>query len=157
MKVTCCVSCNMNKILYFLLRAKGRTSRLECPTNIFSCTLTGMSWPEHNLDIWCRGTSSRALTDVENVCIIGKLYLIYLMKIHIFSILPEGEQDQEVQDKFRTLENYYNPAKDVKKSNLHPIFDILLPCLSGLLGAVRRVQLRVRMQEEGVMNVSGHK
>lgn len=78
MKATCCGSGNMNKILYFLLHAKGRICHRECLTNILSCTLTGIGWPEHNLVQ--RGTSSWASTDVENVYMTWKLYLNYLHK-----------------------------------------------------------------------------
>lgn len=53
MKATCRVSCSMNKILYFLRRAKGRTSHLECPTNILVALGVGVSSPKHHLDI-CR-------------------------------------------------------------------------------------------------------
>lgn len=43
MKATCYVSCTMNKILYFLLCAKGTTSPLWCPTNIFGCACSQIS------------------------------------------------------------------------------------------------------------------
>lgn len=78
-------------------------------------------------------------------------------------LCPEGEQEQEARDYFKMLEKVQQSCKRYEKDKpaaaffFHHVFDISLLCLCGLLQAVRRVQLEVRMQIEGMMNISGYK